>query len=368
MNLSHVGALTCLALSLTAPSLTLAQSATNTNAANSSVATSEQVGALTTREDVKSFIEDMSRTHAFDAAYLEQLFAETQSLPRVVQLVKPAPTGQPKNWKAYRARFIEPIRINGGVNFWKAHEAALTHAEEKYGVPAEVIVAIIGVETLYGRHTGNFRTFDALSTLAFDYPETHNRDARMRFFRGELGHLLLYARDEKIDPFSVQGSYAGAIGWPQFMPGSIRHWGVDFDGDGKVDLRNSPTDAIGSVANFLVEHGWRTGQPTAFPVTTPTNPRPAEWENFLDKGLVAQFELSELEKASVKPAVPVPTDLRYGLVYLENGNEPTEYWLGAENFYAITKYNRSYFYAMSVAELANTLRSARLALSAKPSK
>jgi membrane-bound lytic murein transglycosylase B len=215
------------------------------------------------------------------------------------------------------------------------------------------------VETVYGRNTGNFRVMDALTTLAFDYPQTPVREARMNFFRGELENTLLLARDAGIDPFSLSGSYAGAIGWPQFMPGSIRKFAVDFDADGAIDLRNSPVDAIGSVANFLIEHGWQRGEPIVFPTTVSTTEINRGWDMFIGQGLEAKFKLDELKAAGITPGIEPPADMQFGLVDLQNGGEPTEYWLGAANFFAITRYNRSFFYAMSVVDLGRSVRSAR---------
>lgn len=311
-------------------------------------------------EEVRQFIEHMTATHDFARSELDALFRNARYTDRALKLMLPAPPDRPKNWQAYRARFVEPVRINGGVAFWNAHADALERAHRQYGVPPEIIVAIIGVETVYGRHTGNFRVVDVLATLGFDYPDLPNRERRMRFFRGELENVLLYAREAGVDPMSLLGSYAGAIGLPQFMPGSIRHWAVDFDRDGRIDLRNSPVDAIGSIANFLVEHGWKAGEPLVFPaaVTNSAEGVPA-WEAFLNQGLEAKFTLGELRAAGVQPAVTPPDDMLYGLVDLQNGLEPTEYWLGARNFFAITHYNRSYFYAMSVVDLARAVRTAR---------
>lgn len=308
-------------------------------------------------QEVGVFIDRMVNEHQFDRAALEALFRQVRYVETAVRLVKPAPPGKPKNWRAYRARFIDPVRTRAGVEFWDTHAEALARAEAQYGVPAEIIVGIIGVETVYGRNTGNFRVLDALTTLAFDYPQTPNRESRMNFFRGEVENTLLYARDAGIDPFSLFGSYAGAIGWPQFMPGSIRRYAVDFDGDGRIDLRNSPVDAIGSVAHFLLEHGWKTGEPTAFRATIDQAQPVRGWEMFLNQGLEAKFRLDELQAAGVR--AEAPADKLYGLVDLQNGEEPTEYWLGADNFFAITKYNRSFFYAMSVIDLGREVRLAR---------
>lgn len=310
-------------------------------------------------KDVADFIGQMVDRHRFDRAELESLFRHVRYVDTTIRLIKPAPPSRPKNWQAYRARFIEPVRINAGIAFWDAHADALARAEDRYGVPAEIIVGIIGVETVYGRNTGSFRVLDALATLAFDYPPAPNRLTRMAFFRSELEQTLLFARESGIDPFALLGSYAGAVGLPQFMPGSIRRFAVDFDNDGNVDLRNSPVDAIGSVANFLVEHGWQRGAPMVFPVTVTNSESNPGWEKFIGQGLEAKFGLDELVAAGVSPSVPPPADMQYGLVDLQNGGEPTEYWLGTANFFAITKYNRSFFYAMSVIELGRAVRISR---------
>jgi membrane-bound lytic murein transglycosylase B len=310
-------------------------------------------------KNVADFIDQMVEKHGFDRTELEAAFKKTRYIENAIQLVKPAPPGKPKNWRAYRSRFVEPVRINAGVAFWDTHAEALARAEQTYGVPAEIIVGIIGVETVYGRNTGNFRVMDALTTLAFDYPDTPNREARMNFFRGEVENTLLFARESQIDPFSLLGSYAGAIGWPQFMPGSIRKYAVDFDGDSKIDLRGSPVDAIGSVANFLVKHGWKSGEPITFPVTVSNAENTRAWDLFIGQGLEAKFSLDELKAAGIVPSVEPPADMRFGLIDLQNGGEPTEYWLGANNFFAITQYNRSFFYAMSVVDLGKAVRTAR---------
>ncbi|HTH44930.1 MAG TPA: lytic murein transglycosylase B [Oxalicibacterium sp.] len=315
----------------------------------------EFVNFLQWRE-VAAFVDQMVAQHGFDRQQLQSILGQTRYVDSAIQLMKPAPPGKPKNWNAYRNRFVDPIRIDAGVAFWNTYADALTRAESQYGVPAEIIVAILGVETVYGRNTGNFRVMDAITTLAFAYPDTPNREARMAYFRGELENTLLFARDANIDPFSLLGSYAGAIGLPQFMPGSIRRYAVDFDGDGNIDLRNSPVDAIGSVAHFLVEHGWQRGEPIAFPANVDGNGR---WQRFIGQGLEAKFTLDELQAAGVMPAVAAPADMRYGLVDLQNGADPTDFWLGAANFYAITQYNRSFFYAMSVNDLSRALRAAR---------
>ncbi|MGZ3180957.1 MAG: lytic murein transglycosylase B [Telluria sp.] len=307
---------------------------------------------------VADFEAELVAAHAFERAELDGLFKQMRFIDSAVQLVKPAPPGKPKNWQAYSARFIEPVRINAGVRFWNDNAEALARAEVQYGVPAEIIVGILGVETLYGRDTGKFRVLDVLATLAFAYPETPNREQRMAFFRNELESALLFAQQNKTPPFELLGSFAGAVGMPQFMPGSILQYGTDFDGDGRVDLRNSPADAIGSVANFLAQHGWDREQPG--PIAIPTTVSPArQWERYIGTGLQAQYTPQDLAEAGVTTAAPLPPDQRFGLVDLQNGADPTEYWLGTNNFFVITQYNRSYFYAMSVIELGRAVRLAR---------
>ena len=310
-------------------------------------------------QPVREFVEEMVAQHGFDRAALQELFGQVRYIDSAVQLVKPAPPGKPKNWQAYSARFIEPIRIRAGVKFWNENAEALARAEAAYGVPAEIIVGIIGIETIYGRDTGRFRVIDTLTTLAFAYPEAPNQAARAAFFRSELEHALLLARHEKIDPFSLLGSFAGAVGMPQFMPGNILKYGVDFDGDGHIDLRNSTADAIGSVANFLIEHGWKPSDtgPNVMPVDVSAN---RAWEPLLGRGLAATLRPDELGAAGVIAPAALPADRLYGLVDLQNGAEATEYWVANDNFFAITKYNRSYFYAMSVIDLGRAVREARM--------
>ncbi|HEY0491334.1 MAG TPA: lytic murein transglycosylase B [Telluria sp.] len=308
--------------------------------------------------EVQRFADEMEAKHGFEREWLDGLIAQMRFVDSAVQLVKPAPPGKPKNWAAVRELFIEPVRLNGGVRFWNENAGALAKAEAQFGVPAEIIVGIIGVETVYGRNTGRFRVLDTLATLAFAYPETPNKVARMAFFRGELENTLLLSRRANVDPLSLNGSFAGAVGIPQFMPGSILAHAVDFDGDGQVDLVNSRTDAIGSVANFLVNHGWQRGD--AGPLVYAANVSPNNaWEKFINQGLQAKFRQDELAESGVLSSATLPPAALFGLVDLQNGAEPTEYWLATNNFFSITHYNRSYFYAMSVIELGKAVRSRR---------
>ncbi|MET3132186.1 membrane-bound lytic murein transglycosylase B [Oxalobacteraceae bacterium GrIS 1.11] len=309
-------------------------------------------------KEVGQFLDEMASKHGFERAALDALMAKVRYVDATIDLIKPAPPGKPKNWQAYRARFIEPVRVGAGVQFWNDNAATLARAESLYGVPAEIIVGIIGVETVYGRNTGRFRVLDALTTLAFSYPNTPTRAARMAFFRDELESALLLARQNEIDPLSLLGSYAGAVGLPQFMPGSILKYGVDFDGDGHVDLRNSSADAIGSVANFLAQHGWQREQtgPLVYPATLAPG---RGLEAFVGHGLEATLRQDELQAGGVGSATLLPPGMLFGLIDLQNGTETTEYWLATNNFYAITQYNRSYFYAMSVLELGRAVRLSR---------
>ncbi len=305
--------------------------------------------------EVGSFIGKMVKVHGFDRAMLESLFGKVERVDEVIRLVASPSVSKPKNWRAYRALFVNRVRIEKGVRYWDKYKNALSRASRKYAVPPEIIIAIIGVETLYGSHTGTFRVMDALSTLAFDYPEAPNRATRMSYFRSELENALVFAKRSGVDPMSLYGSYAGAIGLPQFMPGSIMKYGIDFDGDGKIDLMHSPVDAIGSVANFLAMHGWQADEGLVFRARV--NSEKQDWHAFEGES-AAKFGLKTLESAGVFPEKSVPDSL-FGLVDLENGDKPTEYWLGTCNFFAITKYNRSYYYAMSVVDLSREVRLAR---------
>lgn len=301
---------------------------------------------------VDGFIDEMCRDHGFERDALRSLFRQAHYLDSVVKLINPPPVGTVKNWSAYRARFIEPRRLNAGTKFWNRYATELDRAQQEFGVPAEIIVGVLGVETMYGQAAGKFRVLDSLTTLAFAYPETANREPRMAYFRNELKQALLLARESNVDPLSLNGSFAGAIGWPQFMPGSIRRYAVDFDGDGKIDLRHSAVDAIGSIASFLSQHGWQRDQPLVYPVqVTPDR----SWPSLIGQSLEAKFSRDELRLAGVIVPDDVPASHPYGLFDLEDGSHPTRYLIGTQNFFAITHYNRSYYYAMAVIELGQAI-------------
>ena len=302
------------------------------------------------RDDVRSFVRELVERHGFEEDALLATFGRARGSDAAIKLMAPAPPGFRRSWIAYRGRFVEPVRIREGLRFWESHDAALRRAAERWGVPPEIVVAIIGVETIYGRHTGDFRVIDALATLAFDYPR------RAPYFREELEQYLLLAREAGFDPLEWRGSFAGAVGLPQFMPGSIRRHAVDFDGDGRIDLRGSPTDAIGSVARFLADHGWRPGAPTHFAavVDDEIRARPA-----VEAGIPPSLGSLELAELGVTSPQEIPVDEKLALVDLPNGDDTTHYVLGANNFWVVTRYNRSYFYAMAVIELADALRRGR---------
>lgn len=303
-----------------------------------------QTASFADEPAVIDFARDLEQRHGFNADILLSQFAQTHPNAKVLQLIKPPSSPQQRSWERYRPRFLNDRRIDGGVRFWQENEGQLVKASALYGVPPEIIVAIIGVETEYGRNTGGFRVLEALATLAFKYPP------RAEFFRTELEQFLLLSRENGLDPLAVKGSFAGAIGIPQFMPGSQRRYAVDFDGDQRVDLSNSVDDAIGSVARFLEQHGWQAGQAIAIPAATNGAPDPALIQAGIRPSLKAGDLVAKGIRAEIDPQATV------ALVDLVSPNKETEYWLGFENFYVITRYNRSSFYAMSVFQLGEEIR------------
>jgi membrane-bound lytic murein transglycosylase B len=318
--------------------------------------TSAQANNYAQRDDVQAFIADMQSRHGIDADRLAAQFSRTRPIPAVLKAIAPPADPGIRSWEVYRQRFIEPRRIAAGLDFWRKHEATLAQAQALTGVPAEIIVAIIGIETFYGKHLGRFDTFAALTTLAFDYPP------RADLFRRELEALLLLARDEGRSPGSYRSSFAGAIGLPQFLPSSIRAYAVDFDKNGYIDLPGSPTDAIGSVANFLKVHGWETDGPIALPVKVGAGETAqtmgsggATPESLIAEGIKPTRRPADLREFGIDVPADVP-DAPAALIDLITPNTPMEYWLGYQNFYVITRYNRSSFYAMAVFQFAQTLK------------
>ncbi|MDX9844309.1 MAG: lytic murein transglycosylase B [Aquabacterium sp.] len=304
------------------------------------------------RDDARALARDIAQTHELDEAWVWSALSAARYKSQAARLMMPAPRGTAKNWGAYRSRFIEPIRIRAGMAFWQQYQAELQRAQAQYGVPAEIIAGVIGVETIYGRYTGNFRVLDVLTTLSLDFPS--GRSDRSPFFKKELGAFLKLCAEQQLVPDAVLGSYAGAIGWPQFMPSSIRRWGVDFDGDGRVDLQRSPVDAIGSVAHYLAEHGWRTGQPTHFDVTPPQDDDARA--KLLAPDIVPSFSAEEMRAlGALLPDAATQHSGLLALVLLENGDAAPTLIAGTQNFYAITRYNQSSYYALAVIELGQAV-------------
>ncbi len=306
-----------------------------------------------TRDDVLRFAAETALKHGLDAQAIRAALAQARFVPSVARLIMPPPAGTAKNWAAYRARFVEPVRLRAGVEFWNANRRWLEQAESTYGVPAEIVVGIIGVETLYGQHLGSFRVIDALATLAFDFPA--GRKDRSAFFRDELEQLFVLARREGTDPLALKGSYAGAFGMPQFMPSSFNKYAVDFDADGRIDLHRSSADVIGSVAHYLAEFGWQRGLRPYFEVAAPVDS--ADRAVLLGPDILPSFSAREFTERGARleeAALDLPGQL--ALVELQNGDAAPSYVAGTANFYAVTRYNWSSYYAMAVIELGQAVR------------
>jgi len=332
-------------------------------------------------QNLNELLSQISQTQEIPLQSLESGFLDAKTIPSIRKLVLPPSATFKKNWLAYRKRFIEPIRLKAGKAFWEENQAFLSQVEQDSGVPAEIIVAIIGIETIYGRQTGNFRVKDVLSTLAFSYPETPNKPAREQLFKDQLKELILLCWTEAGGKLpaknNTQGvnsarfsaclnqnsSYAGAIGLPQFMPSSIRSFAVDGDGDGRIDLKQSPKDAIASVGNFMKKHGWQPGMPISFPVEVNAIPAAKELadgepqlkhtvEELIEKGILTKQQ-GDLQSGGVEPnSKAFIVDLPYPD---KDGVDQVQYFVGLNNFLTIVQYNRSYFYAQSVAEFAEAL-------------
>ena len=295
---------------------------------------------------VSEFITEMVDKHGFDRAALRRLFENVSERDDIIAKIS-RPAERTKPWHEYRAIFLDQARIDAGAEFWRQHQDTLNRAAQVYGVAPEIIVAIIGVETRYGRITGKDPVLEALATLAFAYPR------RAAFFRQELEHYLLLTREERINPLELNGSYAGAMGLAQFMPSSYRAYAIDFDGDGRRDLWQNPVDAIGSVANYLAEHGWRAGAA----ITAPAQVQGEAYRALLSDDLKPSVSLQQFQQAGVTFQYPVDGSEKAILLELE-GETGKEYWLGLTNFYVITRYNHSHLYAMAVYQLAQAIRQA----------
>jgi len=332
-------------------------------------------------QNLNELLGQISQAQEIPLPALEIGFIDVKTVPSIRKLVLPPSGTFKKNWLAYRKRFIEPVRLKAGKAFWEQNQAFLSQVEQESGVPAEIIVAIIGIETIYGRQTGNFRVKDVLSTLAFSYPDTPNKSAREQLFKDQLKELILMCwtdaggklpsknTSQGVNNVSFSSclnqnsSYAGAIGLPQFMPSSIRSFAVDGDSDGRIDLRQSPKDAIASVANFMKKHGWQPGMPISFPVQVSGISAAKELadgepqlkftvQDLIEKGILTKQQ-GDLQSGGVEPQskafivdLPFPD---------KDGSDQVQYFVGLNNFLTIVQYNRSYFYAQSVAEFAEAL-------------
>ncbi|WP_420600032.1 lytic murein transglycosylase B [Neptuniibacter sp.] len=298
--------------------------------------------------DAQLFIEEM-KSEGFSEAYLTEVLNQAKRQESILEAISRPAEGR-LTWGRYRKIFIEPKRISQGVKFWQENRDVLVKAEKTYGVPAEIIVAIIGVETRYGRITGSYRVLDALATLGFDYPR------RSKFFRGQLKEYLRLVREESVDVTSLKGSYAGAMGYGQFIPSSYRNYAVDFDQDGQRDIWNNKTDAIGSVANYFAEHGWKKGEPVISAVSLPATLE-EDWFGKGRKGLTPKVTLGEWQERGVTPGLSLSPEGKATLLRLEI-EEDKQYWLGLHNFYVITRYNHSNLYAMAVYRLSEKIKQA----------
>ncbi|MGJ7579531.1 lytic murein transglycosylase B [Variovorax sp. RHLX14] len=358
----HKASFTALAAALVAllacslPAVGHAQKNARSNATPAAKKTAPGAPLYATRDDAMLFADDVAARRNLDRDWVRRTIGGARMLPNVPRLMLPAPRGTAKNWRVYRSRFIDPVRIAAGVKFWRDNAATLARAESTYGVPPEIIVGIIGVETIYGRNMGSFRVIDALATLSFDFPQSHPRAAeREAFFRGELESFLSIESRTSHDPMTPVGSYAGAMGMPQFMPSSIAKYAVDFDGDGRIDLVNNPVDVIGSVASYFKAFGWQPGMPSTFPVSFDT----------------ARLKMPVLMEHDIKPTFSADSFMAAGavlppkaqtfpgllaLIELQNGDEAPSYVAGTQNFYVITRYNWSSYYAMSVLDLGNEVK------------
>jgi len=311
-----------------------------------------------TRSDVMQQADRMAQQLHLDRAWVRHTVGQARYVAAIAKAVLPPAAGVAKNWTAYHDRFVEPQRIEAGVRFWQANREALARAQEHFGVPPSIVVGIIGVESFYGRHTGNYRIADALCTLAFDFPSEHPKAAaRSAYFRSELEAYLTLMAQNHTDPLALRGSYAGAMGWPQFMPSSWTKYAIDFAGDGHIDLFNNQSDMIGSVANYFQAFHWQAGQPTHFAAQMQSST--SDLALLMQSDIVPSWRADEMAAKGVQldaagAAYPGPL----ALIQLENGDAAPVYVAGTSNFYAITRYNWSAYYAMAVIDLGQAVADA----------
>ncbi len=303
------------------------------------------------REEAMQLADDIAQRRDLDRDWVRNAIGQSQHLPVIAKYITPPVKGTVKNWRVYRSRFIDATRINAGVKFWQTNREWLERAETEFGVPADIIVGIIGVETIYGQQVGTFRVIDALATLTFDFPATHPRARERReFFQNELEQFLSLTSRTGTDPLSLKGSFAGAMGLPQFMPSSWVKYAVDFDGDGVVDLFNSPADVIGSVANYFKAFNWQPGLPTHYPVGFDKSS--LDMDALMAPDILPTFSVSSfMAKGAVLEGAALNHTGPLALIELQNAGAAPTYVAGTDNFYAITRYNWSSYYAMAVIEL-----------------
>lgn len=299
------------------------------------------------RPETQAFIQRMVTQHGFERAELEQVFRQAERKDSILKAIS-RPAERSKPWYEYRDIFLTSKRIQQGVRFWQANEKTLERAASEYAVAPEIIVAILGVETRYGKNTGSYRVIDALSTLAFDYPP------RSRFFGSELEQFLLLAREEGMQPLSLKGSYAGAMGYGQFIPSSFRAYAVDFDGDKRRDIWNNTSDAIGSVANYFARHGWQHDADVITRVELLNGSNPGI-DELVNSSLKPEISALELKRVGVSLNATLAASQSPFALFRMQGEESPEYWLGAHNFYVITRYNRSRLYALAVFQLGQAI-------------
>lgn len=310
------------------------------------------------RLDAMQAADDIAQQRDLDPAWVRQTLAQAHYIAAIAKAVTPPAVGVAKNWQLYRSRFVEPQRIRAGVAFWQANRDTLLQAQAQTGVPVEIILGIIGVETIYGQQMGTYRVLDALATLAFDFPASHPRAAaRSVYFKGELAQFLSMMARSGTDPTVWRGSYAGAMGLPQFMPSSWHDYAIDFDGDGKIDLLASPADAIGSVANYFKAFGWQPGLPTHYPVSFDATR--LDLPTLMTPDILPTFTVAAFQAVgAVLEGDALQTPSKLALIELQNGDAPPSYVAGTDNFYVITRYNWSSYYAMAVIELGQAVMQA----------
>ncbi len=311
------------------------------------------------RPEAMALADEIAQQHDLDRQWVRRILGKARHVPQLAKLVVPPPVSTPRNWQQYRNRFLEAERVQAGVSFWQTHEALLQRAGHTYGVPPEIIVGIIGVETFYGRYLGRYRVLDTLATLTFDFPAEHPRAAaRAAFFRSELGAFLKQRHQAGLDPLKARGSYAGAMGIPQFMPSSWARYAVDFDQDGRIDLLDSPADAIGSVAHYFKSFNWKPGMPTHY--TVDFDYERLDMPALLEPDIKPTFGVDQFAaKGVVLSTAARQHSGPLALVELQNGDYSPSYVAGTENFYAVTRYNWSSYYALAVIELGQAVAKAR---------